>query len=267
MASTGIAPSRSICDRLRPRPPGRRDCCIQVPPDIIKDPDPATYSQQLAYRLGSLPTFNSPDLDTVFVWPVRPIDKLSLTLRNLSTEDSAAQTRVELSWSAWGIGLPRAPIASAFVDLARAGFAGSEGKISIATPTEVKDAGRYGIFAKIFHPFDKDWTNNEGEQTVDGFQTSQGRNRQFVIPVRNPSPSTATISLSVGPSPVVPWVTVVPAVVTLAAGAQTNVMASVAIPGAIPPSPPGTLISATIDILATLGGQFIGGVSLLVLFD
>lgn len=267
MASTRIAALRSFCDQLRPRPPGRRDCCIQVPPEIVKDPDPATYSQKQAYQLGTFPTFNSPDINTVFVWPLRPIDKLSVTLRNLSTEASAAQTRVELHWSAWGIGLPRTPIASTFADLARAGFSGSVQTVSVATPTEVKDAGRYGIFAKIFHPFDKDWTNNEGEQTVEGFQTSQGRNRQFVIPVRNPSPSTATISLSVGPPPVVPWVTLVPGVVTLAPGAQTNVMASVAIPAAIPPSPPGTLISATIDVLATIGGQYLGGVSILVLFD
>jgi len=255
---------RSICD-LRPRP--RKSCCVRVPSEIIHDPDPAIYDQRLIFETGGAPTFNSPDISTVNVWPLRPIDDLTATLRNLSGEASANQTRVDLSWSVWGIGMPRQPIGSTFVDLARAGFAGSERTISWPLPPALKAADRYGVFVKLLHPYDKDTRNNEGEQTVDGFQTSQGRSKTFVVPVRNPSGSAQTVVLSAGPAPVAPWVTIVPAVFTLGSGVQQNVMVSVHVPGGIPPSPPGTLISAEVGVLATMGGAYLGGVSILILFD
>lgn len=255
------------CDLLRRCPPGHPAGCIPIPPEQVKDPDPATYSQALVASTGSQPTFNSPDLETVLVWPLRPIDALTVTLRNLSSEASAAQTRVQLSWSAWGIGLPRAPISSGFVDLARSGFPGSEQKISLATPKALMDAGRYGIFVDLFHPYDRDATNNSGEQTVDGFSTSQGRTQQFVIPVRNPTGAAATVQLAAGPAPLASWATIVPASLTLGAGAQANVLASITVPAGVPASPPGTLIDATIDIVARIGSRLIGGVSILVSLD
>jgi hypothetical protein len=44
-------------------------------------------------------------------------------------------------------------------------------------------------------------------------------------------------------------------------------MVAIDVPAAIPPSPPGTLISATVDVLATIGGAYLGGVSFAILFD
>jgi hypothetical protein len=256
-----------FCDALGRRPPGNPGGCIPLPPEIVKDPDPATYSQALILSSGSWPTFNSPDLETVFLWPVRPIDALTVTVRNLSTDASASGVRVQLSWSPWGIGMPRTPISSGSVDLARAGFAGSEQKVSLATPAEVKAAGRYGIFAELFHPFDRDLNNNAGEQTLDGFRTSQGRAQQFVIPVRNPRSTTQFIDLVAGPPSMASWVTLAPSSFTLAPGAVNNVMAAVVVPAGIPPSPAGTLISATLDVAARVAGQFIGGVSIAIQLD
>lgn len=256
--------SRSICD-VRPRP--RKSCCIRVPSEIIHDPDPATYDQRLVFESGGAPTFNSPDINTVDIWPLVPIGNLTATVRNLSADASANQTRVDLSWSEWGIGMPRQPIGSTFIDLARAGFAGSEGTIKWPLPPLVKAANRYGIFVDVLHPYDKDPNNNRGEQTVDGFQTSQGRSKTFVVPVRNPSGATQTITLSAGPAPVASWATIAPATLTLGAGAQQNVMVAIHVPSSIPPSPPGTLISATVDVLATMAGSYLGGVSILILFD
>jgi hypothetical protein len=257
--------SRGLCEQLQPRK--RTSCCIRVPSEIIHDPDPAIYDQQLIFATGGAPSFNSPDLDTVTLWPLRPIDNLGITCRNLSADASANQTRVDISWSPWGIGMPRQPIGSAFVDLARAGFAGSEQKISWPLPPVVQAASRYGIFVALSHPYDKDPNNNQGEQSVDGFQTSAGRSKTFVVPVRNPTGSAQTITLNAGPGPVVPWTTIVPAVLTLGGGAQQNVMVTVNVPAAIPPSPPGTLVSATVDVLATMSGTYLGGISILVLFD
>jgi len=242
-------------------------CCIHVPRDIIRDPDPSIYDQQLVFSTGGTPTFNSPDIETFNYWPFHPIKNLAVTLRNLSADCSANQTRLDLSWSPWGIGLPRQAIGTHFINLARLGFPGSEGTIEVPLPPAVAAAGRYGIFAKVIHPYDRDPTNNEGEQTADGFQTSHARSKAFVIPVRNPTSSMQTIALTAGPSAVTPWVALTPATVTLAAGAQTNVTAVVTVPNSIPASPSGTLISATIDILATMSGGYLGGVAILVLVD
>ena len=264
LAATAVAAAPRLCGLVPKRP---KKCCIAVTSQIIHDPDPSIYDQKLVYESGGAPTFNSPDINTVDLWPVRPIDNLTVTCRNLSSEASANQTRVDLSWSAWGIGMPRLPIGSTFVDLARAGFAGSEQTISWPLPPALKAAGRYGIFATLLHPYDSNPANNSGEQTIDGFQTSAGRSHSFVVPVRNPGSSTQTVTLTAGPAPVAPWVHIVPSVLTLGAGAQQNVMVSVNVPSAIPPSPPGTLISATVDVLATIGGAYLGGVSIAILFD
>lgn len=257
-------PGWSPCDVGRPRP---TDCCIKVPPEIVHDPDPSTYDQQLVFATGGAPTFNSPDLNTVDVWPLVPIPNLTATVRNLSTEASANQTRVDVAWSAWGIGQPRTTIATSFVDLARAGFPGSEQTLTWPTPPALTAAKLYGIFVNLIHPYDTDPNNNAGEQTLDGFQTSTGRSKTFAVPVRNPTGATQTIQLAAGPAPVVPWVHVVPAVFTLGGGAQQNVTVSIDVPAAIPPSPPGTEISATVDILATIGGAYLGGVSFAILID
>jgi hypothetical protein len=267
MASTLSSASvkeRSICNA---RPRIRKSCCIRVASDIVHDPDPSTYDQLLEFNKGGAPTFNSPDISTVDIWPLRPIDNLTATVRNLSADSSANQTRVDLSWSAWGIGMPRSPIATSFVDLARAGFAGSEQTLSWPLPPPLKAAGLYGIFVNLVHPYDRDTSNNQGEQTIDGFQTSTGRSHTFVVPVRNPTGSVQTISLAALPAPIVSWVTIVPASVTLGAGAQQTVMVAVNVPATIPPSPPGLLISATVDVLATIGGSYLGGISIAILFD
>lgn len=258
------SPVGGICQLLTRLP---QSCCIRIPPNIIHYPDPAIYDQALIFAGGGAPTFNSPDINTVDLWPIVPIDNLSATVRNLSAEASAGQVRVDWSWSAWGIGLPRQPIASSFVNLARAGFSGSEATVSLPLSSAVKAAGRYGIFVSLVHPYDRDVTNNQGEQTIDGFQTSQGRSKTFVVPVRNPTSGAATIQLTAGPGIVTSWVVVAPATFTLGAGAQENVMVSVTVPNNIPPSPPGTLISAAVDVLATAAGRYLGGITIAILFD
>lgn len=257
----------SICNVLASPTKTRNNCCIRIPSQIVNDPDPAIYDQRLIFDTGGAPTFNSPDIETVDIWPLRPIDNLAITVRNLSSVASANQTRVDLSWSVWGIGMPRQGIGTTFVDLTRAGFPGSQQTISWPLPTALNTAGLYGIFVNLQHPYDRNKANNQGEQTVDGFQTSTGRAKTFVVPISNPSGTTQTIALSPGPASVASWVTITPAVLTLAAGAQQNVMVGVNVPASVPASPAGTEISATIDILATIGGAYLGGVSILILLD
>ena len=264
MATTFVPPNRSICDA---RPPDQTGCCIKVPKTIVLDPDPEIYDQQLVFSTGGAPTFNSPDIDTVDIWPVRPIPAVEITVRNLSIKASAANTRIDISSSPWGIGMPKTAIASVFVNLARAGYPGAEQTISYPTPPSLLAGGVFGLFVNVVHPFDSDPYNNAGEQTVDGFQTSTGRSHTFVVPVMNPTSSVATIALTAGPSQVVPWTTIVPSSFTLAGGAQQNVMVTVNVPTAIPKSPPGTEISAGVDVLATINGAYLGGINIAILFD
>src|SRR5262245_45714583 len=216
MSSTqraGVA-ERSIWSPCNVRRPLSRDCCARVPKEIVHDPDPSSYDQQLLLSTGVAPSFNNPDINTVDLWPLAPISNLTATVRNLSPEASANQTRVNASWSPWGIGLPRLPVATSFVDLARAGFPGNEQTLSWPLPPALKAAVLFGFFVNVIHPYDSNPHNNQGEQTLDGFQTSTGRSKTFVVPVRNPTGAAATITLSAGPAPVAPWVTVVPSVLT-----------------------------------------------------
>lgn len=259
--------SPSICEVLNRPPRRKQSCCLRVPAEIIHDPDPAIYNQQLIATTGELPTFNSPDIETVSVWPLTPIENLTATVRNLASDASAQRTRVDVSWSPWGIGMLKTAIASSFIDLSRAGFSGSQATLKWTTPEALKNAGRYGVFVQVSHPFDRDRTNNESEQSVDGFQTSDGRSKTFIVPVRNPTATTQSITLIAGPTPVTSWVVLVPATFTLNPGAQQDVMIHVNVPSAIPPSPPGTLISASIDVMARIGGAYLGGVSILVLLN
>lgn len=263
----GVAAASAVWSPCNVRRPYPKDCCIRIPKEIVHDPDPSTYDQQLLFATGVAPTFNSPDIETADLWPVVAIPNLTATVRNLSTEASANQTRVDVSWSAWGIGMPRTPLFTSFVDLPRAGFPGSEQILSWPTPPALIAARVFGLFVGLIHPYDTDPYNNAGEQTIDGFQTSTGRAKSFVVPVRNPTGAAATISLSAGPASVAPWVSVVPSTFTLGGGAQQDVMVSINVPAAIPPSPPGTLISATVDVLATIDGGYLGGASFAILFD
>lgn len=256
----------NLCHQLVPRPRTKgRGCCVRLPPDIVRDPDPSTYDQQRELAAGQTPTFNSPDISTVSLWPIRPIGALQVTVRNLSADASANGTRIDVIWSQWGIGMPRQPIATAFVDLARAGFPGSERRIEIPTPSEVVEANRYGIFARVLHPYDRDLTNNTGEQTLDGFATSETRNKQFVIPVRNPTGAAGNVQIQVSPN--VWGASVVPSVFTLGAAVQQDVQFSVSVPAGVPASPPGTLITQSFEIMALLNGALLGGVTILVLVD
>jgi hypothetical protein len=264
LVTRGRSDHRSICAVLDAPPRVRGSCCIRVPAKIVRDPDPALYSQQLMHAAGLPVTFNSPDLDTITIWPLRPLDNIAATIRNMSADASANRTRVDLSWSPWGIGLPRQPLASSFVDLPRAGSPGSQQTVTWPMPAVLKDAGRFAVFVKVVHPYDRDTTNNEGEQAIDGFQTSEGRSRTFIVPVRNPTSVLKTISLTPAPAVIAPWVLISPSVLTLNPGTQQNVMVQINVPASLPASPAGTLLSAIIDVLATMNGAYLGGVTFFV---
>jgi hypothetical protein len=207
-------------------------------------------------------------MDTIDVWPVVALDPVLFTVRNLSSQASANQTRIDVSWSPWGIGMQRSLLGTVIADLARAGFPGSEQQFSLPLTSAAKAVGIYGAFVQIYHPYDSNTANNLGEQTLDGFTTkSSGRTTDFPLPVRNPSYITQTISFVVGPAAVASWVTLTPSTLTLGPGAQGSVTIRIVVPAAIPISPPGTEVTSTVDIMALMGAAYLGGVSIVILVD
>ncbi len=254
---------RSLCGLLGIPPRGKRDCCVPLDNVDVRKPDPSTYDQARLLSEGFPITFNSPDIDTINFWPVRPIPELHVRLRNLSTEVPAAATRVDMAWSRWGVGQVRSPIGSIAVDLA----SGAEGAVKLATPPALMTEKRFSFFVKVFHPHDKDANNNTGEQTIDGMRTSEGRARSFTFPVRNPGPGAGTINLQILPGAAAPWTTLSDSNFALAPGAETNVSLSISVPAAVPNSPPGTLVTTMVDVLATLNGAYLGGINIFILID
>lgn len=254
---------RSLCRLLGTLPRRKRDCCVPLDNVDVRKPDPSTYDQTRLLSAGVPITFNSPDIDTINFWPVVPIPELNVRLRNLSTEVPAAGTRVDMAWSRWGIGQVRSPVGSIAIDLAP----GTEGAVKLATPPALIAAGRFALFVKVFHPHDKDAGNNTGEQTIDGMRTSEGRTRSFTFPVRNPGPAAGNIQLQVLAGPAAPWAALSASNFTLAPGTETNATLTISVPAAVPVSPPGTLVTTMLDVMATLNGAYLGGINIFILID
>lgn len=257
---------KDFCSRLVPKPNyGRRKNCLTIPQEIVREPDPSTYSQQLELANGQFPQFNSPDISTVKIWPINPINEIEILVRNLSSEASAYKTHVGVEWSPWGIGMPRQQIGTIVTQLARLGDNGSEQKLLIPTPPAVKDAGLFGIFTTVSHPYDKDQSNNQGMQMVDGFQTSVQRHAQFVFPVRNPSSTSASINVLLNSSD---WgATVMPSTFTLNSGQQQDVTLVIQVPDTVHAAGEPPNISREFNVMAMAGQQLIGGLCIMVQVD
>lgn len=264
MATIAPVPGRwSPCRGLSLPPRRKHGCCLPLDTVDVRKPDPSTYDQQRLLSMGMPVSFNSLDIDTVNFWPVTPIPELNVRLRNLSTEVPAPGTRVDMAWSRWGIGQVRTAVGSAAVDLAP----GAEGAVKLATPPALMAEKRFGLFVRVSHPHDKDPNNNTGEQTVDGMRTSEGRTRAFQFPVRNPGPGAGTVQLQVLPGPAAAWCSLSGSSFPLGPGAETPATLTIAVPAAVPNSPPGTQVTTAVDVMATLNGGYLGGVSVFILVD
>src|SRR5215207_4930449 len=54
-------------------PPFRRHCCIRIPDEIVKDPDPGTFDAELTFAFGAGSIFNNPHHNTTNLRPMAPI--------------------------------------------------------------------------------------------------------------------------------------------------------------------------------------------------
>lgn len=241
----------SLCRGFRPKPP-RSSNCVAVPEKIIKQPDPAIYDQTLVLASGGVPSWDSPDLYTHDFPGFVPLGRVDALIHNLAGDASACNVGVQFAWSQFGIGMDRNVIGTVPVNLGP----GDTQKVTIPTPTAMNAAVRFNVFVTLSHPYDKDPTNNEGEQAFD-FQTTGvvGRTMVFHFPVKNRFNATVDVNLLIDP---VQWgVAAVPSTFTLTAGAQTDVDVTISIPAAVPS---GTLQLFSVYAVTPLG--LLGGVGL-----
>jgi hypothetical protein len=249
-----------ICRGFQPRRRKQANC-ISVPPEIVKKPDPAIYSQSLELSRGNPPTWNSPDVVTHQFPDFTPLEEFEITIRNLSPEVSAFNTQVDTAWSTFGIGLPRAAIGAVALNLQRAGLHGDVQTVRVATPPALRAAGRFSLFLKVRHPYDTDLSNNEGEQAFDSQRTRDvGRAMTFRFPVRNSFNIATDVTLLVNP---VRWgVDISPAMLELNPGQEAEVQVSFLVPENVDA---GTRHTFSVYGLTALG--LLGGVGLVVHVD
>jgi hypothetical protein len=178
----------------RPRGVRPTTCCARVatPPDR---PDLATYSQNEQISLGSAPSWNSPDITTNNEFPWTLLPQAQIVVRNLSATASAVNALVNVSTSAFGIGMPRTPLAGLLISLGPSQSVTLEYPFS---PSILAGDQSIGTFVDILHPYDKRLINNKGAQTLKGVTTSNaGRGIDFQFPVANQEAAPRTIDLAI----------------------------------------------------------------------
>ena len=156
-------------------PPNRRerpaDCCF-APTTDPRRPDPAIYSQREILQRG-LPTrltWNSPDINTNWVQPMRLTPDAVIFVRNLSAVASAANVRVDVFVYRFGIGFPREQIGGALLSIAPA----AQATINAPFPQRIiSGEQRVGIEVQVTHPTDSDAGNNVGHQAFEWVSTSE----------------------------------------------------------------------------------------------
>ena len=142
-------------------------------------------------------TWNSPDINTNSVQPMRLTPEAVIYVRNLSTVASAANVRVDVFVYRFGIGFPRELIGGALLSIAPA----AQATVNAPFPQRIMNGEqRVGIEVQVTHPTDSDSGNNVGHQAFEWVSTSEvGSDFSVSFPVRNPSSAAQTIQVQAGP--------------------------------------------------------------------
>jgi hypothetical protein len=239
----------------RPRRPRQRgSCCVTVskPPER---PDPAIYSQDQQIQGGQIPTWDSPDIvtNTFVPWTLHP--ETDVTVRNLSPLVAAVNAQVQLSVSAFGIGLAKAPLSAMVVTLAPAADMALKFPL---TQAMLKVDQSIAVFVDIYHPNDLVAINSRGAQAISGFDTkTAGRHVTRHFPVANPLGVAQVITLATLPNSLA--ATVSPGSHAFAPFEQISAALTVTIPGGMH----NTEEKVTV-IAHGAGGSVVGGVTFVI---
>jgi hypothetical protein len=244
--------------------PRRPRCrCINVHDTPIDTPDLAIYSQSEQITIGAIPTWDSPDIITNDLRPLRLRTEAEVTIRNLSTTTSAVNALVHFYTSPFGIGMRPE------LRITRIASLGPADQVTLLFPfPQAVLAGdpRIGVYVTIVHPTDRNTLNNSGAQVVDGAYTSEsGRSFDVGIPILNDSVLARDIQLSVQPTDLLASVT--PSTQAFAPSEQIIANLHIDVPGALIGTP-GNEIDRAVTVLArTAEGEVIGGVTRIVRID
>jgi hypothetical protein len=235
--------------------------CSNVPPKIIRTPDPYLYTQRLEFSEGRIPSWDNPDLITHNEQNYEPLERITAKVHNSSSDVSSNGTAVRFEWSQFGIGFERNQLGTYSVDLSRRGFPGDMKELQVALPAEVIALKDLCVFVSVFHPHDNNHGNNEGEQCVKGRRVSEvGRSPIFDIPIRNSTSQILAITMNVNPNR---WgINITPISFSLSPAQMQNVRVSFNIPQNVPI---GT--KQKFDVFATSPTGLFGGIILGVNVD
>jgi hypothetical protein len=181
----GRALIRAIVSFFRPRrlPPRRRrgDCCIHLPPDVYKRPDPLIYDQYYLMKMGLAVTWDNPDIQlyefdpsapdgvgapvsSAALLPGRPY-KVRVRVWNGSYDAPAVGLPVRLSFLTFGAATTSTPIGTTFIDL---GVKGSphEPAFAVCDWTTPTGPGHYCLQARLEWADDANPDNNLGQENL-----------------------------------------------------------------------------------------------------
>lgn len=237
--------------------------CITTdkPPKL---PDPAIYSQSQRLSLGQISSWESPDIKTNFWEPWRFKDNIEVIVHNESSEASAVNALVQVSWAQFGIGTSFSPLGSQLINL---GIGPSQQELLFPVNEGIKALGnQVSIRVDISHPHDKNSDNNTGYQTIHGVNTSEaGKSPSVDFVVVNDRPSIDTINLVVQANDI--NATVTPTSHVFAANEQITATLSTNIPASIVPPAGGHILKEATVIAYNSSGNMLGGITLLVRVD
>ncbi len=157
---------------LRSRQPERTGCCIELPPEIYKRPDPLLYSQYYLMSQGLAVTWDNPDIDIFdgtapVTGPLKRNHRYRVRVRvwNGSYDAPAVGVGVELSYLSFGAQTVSHQIATGYVNLGAKGTADCPAFIEFAWQTP-PSGGHYCLQARLDWFDDANPDNNLGQKNV-----------------------------------------------------------------------------------------------------
>jgi hypothetical protein len=181
------------CERRQPRV--REDCCLHLPADVYKRPDPLIYAQYYLMKMGLAVTWDNPDIDLfepdamaanglgapVASSALQPDHAYRVRIRvwNGSYDAPAVGLPVHLSYLSFGAATTSTPVASRLVDL---GVKGSPHCPAYAHfDWRTPGAGHYCLQARLEWADDANPDNNLGQENVQVGELHSPAEFQFAL--------------------------------------------------------------------------------------
>jgi hypothetical protein len=179
-----VALLKAICKALHGhshRPERDGECCLHLPPEVYKRPDPLIYDQYYLMAMGLAVTWDNPDIELFEVNPGAPDGlgapvassalqaghpyKVRVRVWNGSYDAPAVGLPVALSYLTFGVATTSTGIDTSYVDL---GVKGSPHcpAFAIVDWTTPPVAGHYCLQARLIWPDDANPDNNLGQENV-----------------------------------------------------------------------------------------------------